>query len=557
MGSEPTVDAAAAAARELIDRYWNELLETEPILGTAVGDERFDDRLPDPGPEGRAVRERLHTGALEEAGLLDRESLGDDLRISIDILEAIAQRDLASLEHRIDRLWAASHLWGPAGLIGDLASLQRVDTPERVERFVARISGTPRFYDAAADLLREGIADGVTAPRIVVERAIGQTERILEAGAQDSPLLAQVAADDTAAREAIVAPIERHLLPALGRYLDGLRAYLASATESIGLSALPNGEAIYASQILSWTTLPLDPRQTHALGLEDLAKIQDERARSAQLLGSPDAAAATAALAAAGENAFASKEELKASAEEQVRRSWEAAPEWFGRVPSANCEVRLVEEFREQDMPFAFYNQPTEDGSRPGIYYVNGFGLPGKPKHHLASTTYHEANPGHHFQIALEQQMEGNTTLRRFGGFLAGSAFTEGWGLYSERLADEMGLYLDEGERLGMLDLQGMRAARLVVDTGIHALGWTREQAIRTMEEAGVPNVDAVIETDRYITMPGQALSYKVGQFEIERQRATAAERDGDAFSLSAFHDRLLSLGSLPLAALRRELGRA
>ncbi len=284
MGSEPDTDAAA---RELIDRYWNQLLETEPILGTAVGDERFDDRLPDPGPEGRAARERLHAGTLEEVGLLDRESLGDDLRISIDILEAIAQRDLASLEHRIDRLWAASHLWGPAGLVGDLASLQRVDTPERVERFVARISATPSFYDASADLLREGVADGVTAPRIVVERAIGQTERILEAGAEDSPLLAQVAADDTAAREAIVEPVERDLLPALGRYLDGLRAYLPRATETIGLSALPNGEAIYASQILSWTTLPLDPRATHELGLEDLAKIQDERARSAQIARQP------------------------------------------------------------------------------------------------------------------------------------------------------------------------------------------------------------------------------------------------------------------------------
>ena len=150
--------------------------------------------------------------------------------------------------------------------------------------------------------------------------------------------------------------------------------------------------------------------------------------------------------------------------------------------------------------------------------------------------------------------MEGRPALRRFGGFLAGSAFTEGWGLYSERLADEMGLYLDESERLGMLDLQGMRAARLVVDTGIHALGWTRERAIETLEGAGLPAVEATIETDRYITMPGQALSYKIGQFEIERQRAAASEREGAAFSLRAFHDRLLALGSLPLTALRREL---
>ena len=152
--------------------------------------------------------------------------------------------------------------------------------------------------------------------------------------------------------------------------------------------------------------------------------------------------------------------------------------------------------------------------------------------------------------------MDGRPALRRFGGFLAGSAFTEGWGLYSERLADEMGLYEDESERLGMLDLQGMRAARLVVDTGIHALGWTRERAIATLEDAGLPTVEATIETDRYITMPGQALSYKIGQFEIERQRTAAAEREGAEFSLRAFHDRLLALGSLPLTALRRELAR-
>jgi len=311
---------------------------------------------------------------------------------------------------------------------------------------------------------------------------------------------------------------------------------------------------MYAAQILSWTTLELDAREVHELGAADLESIQDERARAAANLGHPDAATAEAAIAQDAAFRFGSPEDLKATAEEQVRRSWDLAPAWFGRVPSANCEVRLVEEFREADMPFAFYNQPTEDGSRPGVYYVNGFDLDRKPKHQLASTTYHEANPGHHFQVALEQEMDGRPALRRFGGFLAGSAFTEGWGLYSERLADEMDLYLDEAERLGMLDLQGMRAARLVVDTGIHALGWTRERAIETLEGAGVPAVEATIETDRYITMPGQALSYKIGQFEIERQRAAASEREGAAFSLRAFHDRLLALGSLPLAALRREL---
>ena len=543
-------------ARTLIDRYWDGLLESEPLLGTAVGDERFDDRLPDPGPEGRAERETLHRDALEELLRLDDERLDDDDRVTLDILEAIARRDLAALEHRTDRLWVTSHLWGPVGLIGELASLQRTDTPERLDRYVARIAATPAFYMAAVDVMEEAEAGGVVSPRIVVERAIGQAERVLEAGAERSPALAPLGPDDVEGRERVAAVVSEHFLPAIEGYLEALRDHLPKATETIGLGALPDGHAMYAAQILSWTTLPLDPNEVHALGVEDLAKIQEERRRSAGILGYDGTAAAVAGLDASGANSFASKDELKALAEEQVRRSWDEAPKWFGLLPNANCDVRLVEEFREADMPFAFYNQPTQDGSRPGVYYVNGYDLADKPRHHLASTTYHEANPGHHFQIALEQAMPDRPSLRRFGGFLAGSAFTEGWGLYSERLADEMGLYLDESERLGMLDLQGMRAARLVVDTGIHALGWTRERAIATLEEAGLTAGESVIETDRYITMPGQALSYKIGQFEIEGHRAAAAEREGDAFSLPAFHDRILSLGSLPLAALRRELQR-
>ena len=546
----------AGAAERLIERYWEGLLRTEPLLGTAIGDERYDDRLPDPGPEGRAERERLHRGALEEAAGLDGSALDDDARITLDILDAIARRDLATLEHRTDRLSVVSHLWGPAGLVGELASLQRADTPERVDRYAARIAATPAYYEAVREIMREGIGDGVTAPRIVVERTLAQTDRVIEAGAQDSPALAPLPDEDAHAREIVSGVIAEQLLPALGRYRDAVRDYLPHATETIGLSALPNGDAMYAAQILSWTTLELDPREVHDRGAKDLDQIQAERRRSAEILGHPDAAAAEAAIAGDEAFRFGSPEELKASAEEQVQRSWDRAPAWFGRLPSSNCEVKLVEAFREADMPFAFYNPPTEDGSRPGVYYVNGFDLSRKPRHHLASTTYHEANPGHHFQIALEQEMEGRPPLRRFGGFLAGSAFTEGWGLYSERLADEMEMYENEAERLGMLDLQGMRAGRLVTDTGIHALGWTRERAIATLEEAGVPNVEATIEIDRYITMPGQALSYKIGQFEIERQRAAAAEREGGSFSLQAFHDRLLALGSLPLGALRRELAR-
>jgi uncharacterized protein (DUF885 family) len=360
--------------------------------------------------------------------------------------------------------------------------------------------------------------------------------------------------EDAAARERIASAIRDAVNPALARYADALREVLPHATETIGLSSLPGGDGMYRAAILGWTTLPLDANEVHELGLERYARIQEERMEIAARLGYGSAADAIAAHQASGSNTAASREAMLELARDQVERSWQAAPAFFGRLPDANCDVRPVEEFREQDTPLGFYNPPTEDGSRKGAYYINTSDLDQRPLHHVASLTYHEANPGHHFQISLEQQMTDRPALRRFGGILAGSAFCEGWGLYSERLADEMGLYVDDWERLGMLEAQGMRAGRLVTDTGIHALGWTRERAIATLEEIGVPTVDAVIEIDRYIAIPAQALAYMVGMIEIERARATAAERDGATFSLRDFHDRLLALGQLPLPSLRREL---
>jgi uncharacterized protein (DUF885 family) len=389
---------------------------------------------------------------------------------------------------------------------------------------------------------------------VVVERTIAQVERLLEAGAGHSPALQPVPGSDPDGRGRVLEVVRDVVEPALAGYVEALREYLPAATDTIGLFALPGGEAMYGTQILAYTTLALEARDVHERGVADLAKIQEERRRSAEALGQPDPGAALAALQASGRNTARSPEELVRLAEAQVAKGWEAAPACFGRMPTANCEVRAVEPFRERDMPFAFYNPPSSDGTRAGVYWVNTSELQHRPLHHLATTTYHEANPGHHFQITIEQEMGDRPPLRRFGGYLAGAAFCEGWGLYSERLADEMGLFEDEAERLGMLDAQGMRAARLVVDTGIHAFGWTRERAIALLEDAGVPTVDAEIEVDRYITMPGQALSYKIGQFEIERHRAEAERREGAGFSLTRFHDRLLSLGTLPLPALQREL---
>ena len=548
---------ADRAARELADRCWDQLLEREPLLGTEVGDERFDDRLPDPSEAGRTLARQQNEAALADLAAIDRAALSPVLRGTIDLLEAIARRQLADLEHRTDRLAVVTHLWGPGQLLAEMGSLQRTDTRERLERYLARLAAVPGYLAALPEIMREGIDSGVLAPSIVVDRAIAQVERLLATPMDESPALAAIAHEDASGRERAAAIAGEAVMPAYERYLTELRSYRSHATATIGLRDLPNGEAMYDAAILAWTTLPLPAREVHDLGLAELERIQEERRESARRMGFEDAAAAIADLRASGTNEAASREELLTIARKQVQRGWDAAPAFFGHLPSANCEVRAVEEYREADMPFAFYHGPTADGSRAGIYYVNTSDLPERPLHQLATTTYHEANPGHHLQVTIEQELPDRPALRRFGGILAGSAFVEGWGLYAERLADEMGLYRNEAERLGMLDMQAFRACRLVADTGIHALGWDRERAIAQMMESGLPRLEAEIEVDRYVTMPGQALSYMVGMLEIRRARRDAEVQGGGAFDLRAFHDRVLALGSLPLPALRRELGLA
>jgi uncharacterized protein (DUF885 family) len=540
------------AARALAERFWEGLLALEPLFATVVGDERFDDRLPDPSEAGLARRKDFYGSALVDLDALDRSAFGQQERTTLAVLEAASRRELDSIRYRLDRFSAVTHLFGPGNMLAELGSLQRADTPERLERYVARLGAIPEFMSATEEAARDGIRVGRTAPSLVVDRSIAQVERLLALDPEDSPGMSPVPTDREADRARVASVLRDDVWPSYSRYLDMLREYRPSARESIGLRDLPEGEAMYASQILAYTTLPLEAQAVHDLGQEQLSKIQRERQQIAERLGHRDAASALAEHGASGRNSADSRDALVALVEAQVQRSWDAAPGFFARLPKANCEVKPIEEFREKDMPAAFYFPPSGDGSRQGIYYINTGDLPARPLHQIASITYHEANPGHHFQISIEQEFTDRPALRRFGGILAGSAFAEGWGLYCERLAEEMGLYLDDYERLGMLEAQAWRAVRLIVDTGIHALGWDRERAIELMLEAGPPRPAAEIEIDRYIAWPGQALAYMVGQLEIQRWREEAQRET--SFSLPEFHDRLLALGSLPLPALKREL---
>jgi uncharacterized protein (DUF885 family) len=454
------------------------------------------------------------------------------------------------------RLKVVDQIGGPQTILPQLCQFQPADTPERLEKFLDRLRAYPTYMAANAEILREGLASGLTAPRIVAERTVQQLERLLAIPIEQAivPSMAQVA--NEADRERVRQVVRDEVYPADAAYLEELRgAYLAATRTEPGLWSAPDGESLYRTQIRAWTTLELEPDDVHQIGLDELAAIDAERRTISRAAGfGDDTAAYRAALGSDPTNIPGSKDELITRAREDIDRAMAAAPTYFGRLPRAGCDVKAVEEFKEKDSPFAYYFPPSTDGTRPGIYYANGYDLPSRKFSKLASTTYHEAVPGHHFQITLEMENPDLNTFRRLGSRMVGGAYVEGWGLYSEKLADEMGLFRNDGERFGMLDAVAWRAARLVVDTGLHALRWDRQRSIDFLLGAGLSETDAVIETDRYIAWPGQALTYMIGCREIERLRREIAGRDGSAFDLRSFHDAVLGHGSLPLATLSREL---
>ncbi len=550
-------DQPISPVEDLADRYWEAILELNPTTATFYGDERYASRLEDPSPEGRAKNRALMEQTVRETEAIPVDGLSTEERITRDILQVIAALQIEEEDEGLYQLTVVDQMGGPQQLMPQLTQFQPVDTPERLEAFIARLRAYPAFMQANADILREGMGSGLTAPSVVTERTIAQMERMLAIPIETAIIPASVQGASDADRERIRDAVRDFVYPADLAFLDTLRGeYRHASREEPGIWSAPNGEQIYRTAIRAWTTLDMDPRDIHEIGLAELEAIEGERRVIARAAGfGDDTAAYRRSLDDLAGNTPQSKDELVARATEDIERAMAEAPRFFGRLPRAGCNVRAVEEYKEKDAPFAYYYPPAADGSRDGIYYANGYDLPSRKYTKLASTTYHEAAPGHHFQITLEMENPNLNTFRRLGSRAVGGAYVEGWGLYSERLADEMGLYRSEGERFGMLDGQAWRAARLVVDTGLHALRWERQRSIDFLrDDAGLSETDAVIETDRYICWPGQALTYKLGQRVIEQLRRQISARDGADFDLREFHDQVLGHGSLPLATLEREL---
>lgn len=552
-----------ARVRALADEYWAAYVERYPEIATYMGVARAPhDRLTDnslPAVARWQRREDVWLRKLREAqGSVDASApewiLAATLR---EALEAAAAARVCQTE-----LWAVSDTFsGWQQNLADWAAAQPVGTAEARRMALSRWKALPRFIDTEIVNLREGLKRGLTAPKSTVRQVIVQVDGLLRPWA-DSPLLEPGRRDaDAAFQSALETIVAEEAQPALRRYRDFLeRDYLPAARETVGVGALPAGNACYAGCVRAHTTLELPAREIHELGLREMARLETEMKAIAQRsFGMSDLPALMEKLRTDPRYTYRSKEELIAHATAALERAKAAMPRWFGRLPHADVVIRPQPAFREPTADQ--YNGPAEDGSRPGVYLISTWEPQKKSRCGVESTAFHETIPGHHLQGVIALERRDVHPILRFGIYDAAwrynGGYGEGWALYAERLADEMGLFSSDLDRLGMLASQAFRAGRLVVDTGLHVLGWSRAQAIEYMlTHTNGSRAEVESEIDRYISWPGQAVGYMVGALEIQRLRAETEARLGPRFDIRRFHDQVLEDGVVPMGALRLKIDR-
>jgi uncharacterized protein (DUF885 family) len=553
--------ASSSTAEQIAAGYWEELLPMRSFLATVVGDERYDDRLEDPTAAGRAARTGLAAATLADLDRLGREPAAgpeDSIEDAVtgDVLRFICEVELEAVATDRWRLGSIDHMDnGPQVALAMLAQAQRADTPLRLDRWLARLAAFPGYIEGHIAQIEEARGLGILPSKYVARRVIDQLDGLLSEPTASTIFVTAPPVADPADRQRIAVAVDADVRPALARFRDAMCGLLPHARAEPGLCALPGGDEMYRSAVHQWTTVRSDPDGLHRSGRDDLEQIERERQAITRTAGfGADSAGYRRSLAADPTNVATSADALLARLRADMVRAKAAAPNWFVHLPRAACEVQPL----GGAIAGGYFLPATPDGARPGVFYMNTIDPSSRLFSRSATTIYHETIPGHHLQIGLQNEHPGLSAFRRLGADLCAGAFVEGWGLYAERLADEMGLFRTEGERFGMLDAQAWRAARLVIDTGIHAFGWERERAVDELIGAtGCEHADAEIEVDRYIAIPGQALAYRVGHREIERLRAdasAAARATGRPFDLRHFHDELLGHGALPLDVLHARL---
>jgi uncharacterized protein (DUF885 family) len=548
--------------RELAERYWEARLAASPLFATFLGDHRYDDRVDDLSAEAdvalRITWETLRTEALA----IDVDGLEETDRVTRRLLIEELADNITSIDARLAEL-ASDQMQGiHADLLITAGQLQAPE-PKHAAMAVTRLERMGTMLDQAADRFRAGLAAGRTPAHACVERSLNQVDGYLASPLTDDPFANLAGPDDWSGEDVwrveLTAAVTDHLRPAFARYRDVLATELlpaARSDEQPGLSWIPGGAELYRTLIRLHTGLDLTAQELHDIGMAEVADDLPPQYREIgqRAFGTDDLAEIFRHLLHDPGLRYANAEEILEANERCLAEATAAMADTFGILPQAPCVLTPIPDYLAADSPAAYYTPPAPDGSRPGEYHVNLADPTSKGRAETASIAFHEAIPGHHLQLAIASEASDLPAFRRLSW--GQTAFVEGWALYTERLADEMGLYRTDIDRLGMLASDSWRACRLVVDTGLHALGWTRQRAIDFMvANAPVSHDEIVTEVDRYIGMPGQALAYKVGQREILRLRADARKRLGDRFTLPGFHDVVLGAAtvSLPVLAERVE----
>lgn len=547
--------------KAIFAEFWDDELRSDPLEATFVGDHRYDDRLADVSEaahEARILRDRQHREAL--AGI-DPQSLSPTERVDREVL-------LTTLDDRLEAERFRNHLVPISQQDGihlkfaQSVNFHPVATVGDLENYVRRLRAFPKAIDQTIALMRQGIAEKRVPPRITMAKVVPQLKALAPSKVEESPLWEIVAKlpkdwsepDRMRAVDVVKSAIEEAVSPAYARFATFIESeYLPACRESVGLWDSPEGDPHYAYRAKSFTTTSLTPDEIHAIGLAEMARTRAEMEAIRTSVGFPGD------LKAFFEH-LKSDPKFKNTSEAGILAGYRAIfeaidaklPELFGTLPRTDYGLRPIEAYRAKAAAAGYYYPAPEDGSRPGYFYVNTSEPTSRSTYTMQALAYHEGVPGHHLQFSLAMEAPGRPAFRRFGYF---PAFSEGWGLYSEGLPREVGLYTDPYADFGRLEYNAWRAGRLVVDTGLHQKRWSRDQAIAYLESnTAVPRLEIESEVDRYIAWPGQALAYKVGELKIREIRGRVERKLGPKFDLRAFHDRLLSLGSVPLNVLERHM---
>ncbi len=556
-----TSDTTLPASRQLqalLDATWDRDMAADPLLATYVGETAHNATWPDLSPAARAARHADDRAALAQLQTIPRDGLPEQEALTHELFEQELQGRIR-LQAFFHEAYAITAREGPQSL-NELAELMPLDTPADVQVWLRRLEGLPGYLAQFQALLTEAVARGHTQPRFLMERVLAPLDAQLVDDPTASPFFSAFHAlpaswpEAEALREAATAVIREQVVPAYRRFRAFFAEhYLSACRESHGIWDSPEGEAYYANRIAHHTNTALGAEDIHQIGLAEVERIQGEMQavmasldfegslqdffewlRTDPRFYAPDADSLFAAYVLA------------------CKRIDPELPKLFGTLPRTPYGVRPIPDTSAPNTTAAYYSGPSEDGRRAGYYYVNLYRPEMRPLYEVEVLTTHEAVPGHHLQIALAQEQGALPKFRRFAAY---NGYLEGWALYAERLGYELGLYRDPFSHFGQLTYDMWRAVRLVVDTGIHAMRWTREEAIDYFRaHAAKSEVDIVNEIDRYIGWPAQALSYKIGQLHMLALRSRAEQALGARFDLRAFHDAVLAGGAVPLDVLARRV---